>query len=43
MPKYRVFIPEQTFDIEADDEYDALMLVDIDEVLENADVEEIEE
>lgn len=43
MPKYRMFIPEQTIEIEARDEDEALMLVDVDGLIDVADIEEIED
>ena len=43
MPKHRMFIPEQTIEIEARDEDEALMLVDVDGLIDVADIEEIED
>ena len=38
-----MFIPEQTIEIEARDEDEALMLVDVDGLIDVADIEEIED
>lgn len=43
MPKFRIFIPEQTIEIEARDEDEALLLVDVDGLINIEGIEEIED
>jgi hypothetical protein len=43
MPLFRISIPEQTIKIDARDEDEALMLVDVDGLIEVSDIEEIED